>query len=214
MKIIIGCELSQIICIAFRKQGHEAYSCDIEPCEGNHPKWHIQNDLRNVDISSFDLGIFHPPCTYLCVTGNKWMKPEFKDRFPNREQQRKDAIDFFMYCVNLPIEKICIENPIGIMSTINNKPDQMIQPYYFGDEAQKSTCLWLKNLPLLHHAKESDWFTEKTHVGHGEIHTCKSGNKMPKWYAYAPKKERSKLRSRTFPGIAAAMAEQWGGIID
>ena len=138
------------------------------------------------------------------------MKPEFKDRFPTRQQDRKEAIDFFMKIVNLPCEKIAIENPIGIMSTQYREPDQIIQPYYFGDEAQKTTCLWLKNLPLLQHAKESDWFAEKTHVSKGEMIIFKNGKKGPKWYYEIPKDKRAKERSKTFLGIADAMAEQWG----
>lgn len=210
MKILVACEESQAVCIAFRNKGHEAFSCDIQDCSGGYPEWHIKGDIFSIDLSGYDLIIAHPPCTFLTVTGNKWMKPEFKNRFPNRQENRKKAIDFFMKIVNLPCDKIVIENPIGIMSTIYRKPDQIIQPYYFGDEAQKTTCLWLKGVHPLFHCKEDDLFFNKTHVSKGEIHVCKSGNKMPKWYAYAKKEDRAKLRSKTFPGIAAAMADQWG----
>ncbi len=211
MRVIVGCEYSQIVTKAFREKGHKAFSCDIIPCEGGHPEWHFQTDiLKLLEYEEFDLGIFHPPCTYLTVTGNKWMKSEFKDRFPTRQQDRKDAIDFFMKIVNLPCNRIAIENPIGIMSTEYRKPDQIIQPYYFGDEARKSTCLWLKSLHLLQHSKESDWFATKTHVWEGEIITHKSGKTRAKWYDDMPKDQRAKVRSKTFRGIADAMANQWG----
>ena len=214
MKVLIACEESQTVRKAFRAKGHEAYSNDIIPCSGGHPEWHLQMDaLEAIKLMDWDMMIAHPPCTYLTVTGNKWMKPEFKDRFPNREQQRNDAIDLFMKFVNSNISKIAIENPIGIMSTIYRKPDQVIQPFFFGNEARKATCLWLKRLPKLKHIKENDLFDEKTHVEQGEIITYKSGKTCAKWYADAVKlsqSERSTARSVTFPGIAAAMAEQWG----
>jgi hypothetical protein len=139
--------------------------------------------------------------------------PEYKDRFPNRDSDRADAIAFFMMLANADIPKICIENPIGIMSTYWRRPDQVIQPFFFGNEARKGTCLWLKDLPKLVHIKENDLFEGKTHVSQGEIITYKSGKTCAKWYADAVKlssKERSTARSVTFPGIAQAMADQWG----
>ena len=148
MKVLIGCEFSQTVTKAFRDLGHEAYSCDLEPGEIN-PDWHIQGDVLSILDNGWDLAIFHPPCTYLTVTGNKWFKPEYKDRFPTREQDRLDAIDFFMKLVNANIPRIAVENPIGVMSRIYRKPDQIIQPWQHGHEASKSTCLWLKNLPLI-----------------------------------------------------------------
>ena len=209
MKVLVACEESQAVTIAFRERGHEAYSCDILPCSGGHPEWHIQDDVLK-HLTGWDLIIAHPPCTYLTVTGNKWMLPEYEIRFPNRKKQREEAIKFFMKIVHLPCNKIAIENPVGIMSTEYKPPDQIIQPYYFGDEAQKATCLWLKNVHPLFHCAEDDLFFKKTHVGKGEMMTMKSGTVMPKWYACAPLKDRAKLRSKTFPGIASAMAEQWG----
>ena len=137
MKILIACEESQAVTIAFREKGHEAYSCDIQECSGGHPEWHIKGDVLEQLGKKWDMIIAFPPCTYLTVTGNKWMKPEFKDRFPTREQDRKDGIDFFMKFVNADCQKIVIENPVGIMSTEHKKPTQIIQPYYFGDEAKK-----------------------------------------------------------------------------
>lgn len=206
MRVIVGCEFSQTVTKAFRALGHEAYSCDIEPCDGGHPEWHFQEDIFEVikREKPFDLGIFHPPCTYLTVTGNKWFKPEYSDRFPTRHQDRLDAIEFFRAIYNLDIPRIVIENPIGIMSTNLRKPDQVIHPWQFGHEASKSTCLWLKNLPLL---------IPTDIVGKGEFVTYKSGKKMSKWYADAAKKspaERAKIRNRTFQGIADALANQYG----
>lgn len=205
MKVLIACEFSGIVRDAFRERGHDAWSCDLIPCEAD-PVYHIQGDVLEVLSNGWDLMIAHPPCTYLCCTGNKWFKPEFRERFPDREQQRSEAIDFFMAFAKASIERIAIENPVGIMSTIWRKADQIIHPYYFGDEFQKTTCLWLKNLPGLLHASEDQLFMEKTHVGRGEIMELSSGRRMPVWYVKANAHERS----RTFPGIAKAMAIQWG----
>jgi site-specific DNA-cytosine methylase len=200
MKVLLACEESQAVCIEFRKLGIEAFSCDIEDCTGNHPEWHIKDDVLNVIKQGWDLMIAFPPCTHLAVSGAKHFKEKIKD---GRQQQ---GIDFFMQIVNAPINKIAIENPIGIMSKIYKKPDQIIQPYYFGDEAQKTTCLWLKNLPKLYHNKSVNLFDDNiTHVDKGEILTFRSGKRMPKWYSSITGKNRSK----TFKGIAEAMAKQW-----
>jgi len=205
MKVLIACEESQAVCVAFRNKGHEAFSCDIQECSGGHPEWHIQGDVLAVLNQGWDLIIAHPPCTYLTVTGNKWFKPEYADRFPTRQQDRIDAIDFFMAIINADCPKIAVENPIGIMSTTFRKPDQIIQPYQFGHEASKATCLWLKGLPLL---------TPTNLVGKGEFVTYKSGKRIAKWYADAANSKdastRAKIRNKTFTGIAEAMAEQWG----
>ena len=204
MRILIACEFSGTVRDAFIKAGHNAISCDIEPCDKPGP--HIQDDVLNVIKfpNTWDMMIAHPPCTYLTVTGNKWFKPEYKDRFPTREQDRKDAIEFFMKLTNADIPKIAVENPIGIMSTTFRKPDQIIQPWQFGHEASKATCLWLKGLPLLQHTNI---------VGKGEFVTYKSGKRTAKWYADAAchdAKTRAKIRNTTFQGIADAMAQQWG----
>jgi len=206
MRVLVACEFSQVVTRAFRDRGHEAYSCDLLPTEGN-PEWHIQKDILEVISNTWDtwdLMIAHPPCTYLTVTGNKWFKPEYKERFPNRQQQRDEAIGFFMFLANAPIPKIAIENPIGIMSTIWRKPDQIIQPYWFGDPERKSTCLWLKNLPSLLATVwvEPNIIRYKTRKGTDD-----------NWHVSTIKLsplERMKARSRTFQGIAQAMAEQWG----
>lgn len=204
MKILIACEESQAVTIEMRKRGHEAYSCDIEPCSGGHPEWHIQDDaIKTAYGGNWDLMIAHPPCTYLTVTGNKWMLPEFKDRFPDRQKQREDAIEFFTKLYNAPIAKIAIENPVGIMSTVFRKPDQYIHPYYFGDPHSKKTGLWLRGLEPL----------KPTDIVEPQMYTYKDGRKDPIWHVETmklPPKERAKARSKTFSGIARAMAEQWG----
>jgi len=232
-KILIGCEKSQAVCLEFRKRGFEAYSCDIQPCSGGHPEWHLQMDifkainggsstilpgnvLKAQDGSEvyigngWDAAIFFPDCTYLTVTGNKWLKdqPERKSGAlvgQARRQARADAYEFFMALWNCGIPKIAMENPIGVMSTLWRKPDQIITPMMFGHVEPKKTCLWLKGFPKLKH----------THTGiEPEYHTTQSGKRMPKWYAYADKskgqKERANIRSKTFSGIAEAMGDQWG----
>lgn len=200
MKVLIDCEKSGAIRREFRKLGHEAYSCDLEPSEDGGE--HIQDDAVWVACHmSWDLMICHPPCTRLTVTGNKWFKPEYADRFPNRAAEREEDVKFFMALANAPIRQIAIENPVGIMSTRWRKPDQIIQPFYFGHPEPKKTCLWLKNLPRLAHTQhvEPDYFISK------------SGKKLARWYYMpSPSKERQIMRSRTFQGIAKAMAEQWG----
>ena len=202
MKILIACEFSGTVREAFTKLGHDVTSCDLEPT--SLPGKHYQGSVLDILNDEWDMMVAHPPCTYLTVTGNKWFKDEYKDRFPNRQQDRKDAIEFFMALVNANIPKIVIENPIGIMSTIYQKPSQIIQPWQFGHEASKSTCLWIKGLPLL---------KPTNIVSKGEFVTFKSGKRMTKWYADAAKyshKERAKIRNTTFQGIADAMADQWG----
>lgn len=201
-----------MVCKAFRKLGHEAFSCDILSCSGGHPEWHFKEDIFLVldREPKFDLMIAHPPCTFLTVSGNRWFNEErYGEKAVKRKKDREDAVNFFISLSKVDIPYIAIENPIGIMSTIFKKPNQIIQPYMFGDEAQKATCLWLKNLPLL----------ESTNiVGKGEIIKFKSGKSMPKWIADAfykckTQEERSTLRSKTFPGIADAMAQQWSDFI-
>ena len=185
MKIILACEESQIVTKAFREKGHEAYSCDIEPCSGDHPEWHIQDDVLNHLNDGWDMMIAFPPCTHLAVSGARWFKEKRKD---GRQQE---AINFFMKLAEAPIEKIAIENPVSIMSTAWRKPDQIIQPWQFGHGETKKTCLWLKNLSLMLPSQIVKEREQKIW-------------KMP------PSKDRSKLRSKTFSGIARAMAEQWG----
>lgn len=214
MRVLLACEESQAVCIEFRKLGHEAFSCDIQECSGGHPEWHYKQDIFEVIEKGWDLMIAFPPCTHLAVSG----APHFEQKRKDGRQQ--EGIDFFMKMVNAPIDKIAIENPIGIMSNIYKLPNQIIQPYFFGDPFQKSTCLWLKNLPHLYHNSAPNLFDSKvTHTSDkGEFFefTSKKGElkKMPMWYYEAfknakTKEERSRLRSKTFPGIAKAMANQW-----
>jgi hypothetical protein len=216
MKVAVICEYSGTVRDAFTRLGHDATSFDILPTET--PGKHVQEDIMNLPLeywNHFDLAICHPPCTYLTVTGNKWFyHPDDNQktveerrphpRFPNRKKDREEAVKFFMHLANLPIEKIAIENPVGVMSSLWRKPDQIIQPYEFGHKEAKKTCLWLKNLPKL----------QPTETVEPEYTTFKSGKRMATWYAESaklPKHERMKLRSKTFQGIADAIAEQWGG---
>lgn len=184
MKVLVGCEESQAVCIAFRELGHEAYSCDLLICSGGYPEWHIQEDVVKVLTSTyFDLKICFPPCDHLAVSGARWFAEKRKD---GRQQK---GVDFF-----LKVAGLCnvIENPIGIMSTIYRKPDQIIQPWQFGHGETKATCLWLNGVPKL----------KPTNIVSGRDHKIW---KMP------PSKDRAKLRSKTYSGIAKAMADQWGG---
>ena len=205
MKVLIACEFSQVVTEAFIKRGHYAMSCDLLPPEKNYP--HYQGDILDLLSNTWDewdLMIAFPPCTYLTVTGNRWFKPEYKDRFPDRERQREDAIDFFLFLIEFPIPRIAIENPIGIMSTIYRKPCQIIQPFQFGHSERKATCLWLRNLPKLKPTQivEPNIIQYKTRKGTDD-----------NWHMSTiklPPLERMKARSRTFEGVAQAMAEQWG----
>ena len=205
MNVLVACEESQAVCTAFRERGHNAFSCDIEPCSGGHPEWHLQQDVIPLLKEKWDIIIAFPPCTYLTVTGNRWFNIDrYGEKAIQRNKYRKAAIDFFMAFANADCEKIAIENPVGIMSSEWRKPDQIINPWQFGDAFEKKTCIWLKGLP------------ELTPTNIVEIPPRKkfdSGKTMPSWYAELwnlPKEERAKLRSKTFPGIARAMAEQWG----
>ena len=206
MNILVACEFSQVVTKAFRDRGHEAYSCDLLPTEGNDD-WHIQADVFDVidrhreiarldvdrDIpKNWDMMIAFPPCTHLAVSGAKHFAQK---RLDGRQQE---GIDFFMLFANSDIPRVAIENPVGIMSTLWRKPDQIIHPWQFGDEFEKTTCLWLKGLPVL---------LPTSIVSKGEFVTTPSGKKLPKWYS---DNKSAKNRSRTFRGIADAMASQWG----
>lgn len=219
MKVLVACEESQRVCIELRRLGHEAYSCDIEPCSGGYPEWHIQSDVlpmlngncefRTVDgmvhkiDGKWDMIIAFPPCTYLTVTGNRWFNVGvYGDKAIRRMDNREKAIEFFLRFVNADCDKIAVENPVGIMSTAYRKPDCIIQPYEFGEPERKKTCLWLKGLPKL----------QPTNIVEPKIIKCASGAIESNWHMETlplKPKERSKLRSKTFIGIARAMAEQW-----
>ena len=192
MKVLVACEESQAVTIEFRKLGYEAFSCDILPTSGNYSEFHLQDDVLKILDNDWDMMIAFPPCTHLAVSGARWFAEKIKDG------RQKQGIDFFMQLVNAPINKIAIENPIGIMSKKYRKPDQIIQPYFFGDSFQKSTCLWLKNLPKLIPTKI---------VNKGDFYISPRGKKLPKWYAESW--GNGTKRSKTFPGIAKAMAIQW-----
>lgn len=220
MKVLLGCEESQAVCKEFRARGHEAYSCDLKPCSGGHPEWHLQMDVFDaIESRDWDLGIFFPDCTYLTVSSNKWFKDQPKRKSgalvgAERREARRKAVDFFKRLYFSEIPKVALENPIGSISTMFMKPTQVIQPYFFGDPHPKSTCLWLRGLPPLFHAKEIDLFNkEVTHVEPEFIIGKRDGKKYSViHYESVGKKpgERAEIRSKTFQGIARAMAEQWG----
>lgn len=219
MNVLIACEESQEVCKSFRERGHRAFSCDIQEPSGGHPEWHILGDClplingrckfetmdgkRHEQPDKWDLLIAHPPCTYLTVAANKYYDvSRYGDKARERMKERYKAIVFFMRLVLADCDKIAIENPVGIMSTAYRNPDCIIQPFEFGEDAQKATCFWLKGLPNL----------EPTNVITPTKITGKSYY-ASKWHDEAwslPAKERAKVRSKTFPGIARAMAVQWG----
>ena len=204
MRVLVACEESQAVTIELRKLGHEAYSCDIEDCSGGHPEWHLKQDVIPLLSEYWDMIIAFPPCTHLAVSGAAWFEQKRED---GRQQQ---GIDFFMQFANSKCHKVAIENPVGIMSSVWRKPDQIIQPWQYGDKFQKSTCLWLKGLPKLEPTNIVDKGEFKVWV---DSKTGKT-KKQPLWFFEAFSKaktsqERSKVRSKTFPGIAKAMAKQW-----
>lgn len=201
MKVLVACEESQEVCKAFRDRGHEAYSCDIQYCSGGHPEWHIKGDVLKLlnggsfytcdfkyhECKKWDMIIAFPPCTDLAVSGARWFKQK------QQNGQQKKSVEFFMKFTHLTCDKVAIENPIGIMSTKYRKPDEIIQPWMFGHGETKATCLWLKNLPIL----------IPTNIVEGREQKC---------WRLPPSEERSKLRAKTYTGIAKAMAEQWGNL--
>ena len=207
IKILIACEESDEVRGRFEKLGFDAWSCDLQENRNPNAK-HYKGNVFDIINDGWDAMIAFPPCTHLAVSGAAWFEQKRKD---GRQQE---GIKFFMDIINAPIKHIAVENPVGIMSKIYRKPSQIIQPYYFGDEVQKTTCLWIKNLPLLYHNSIPNLFdSEVTHVDKGEIITFDSGRRMTKWFSETfnvPKQERAKVRSKTFPGIAQAMATQWG----
>ncbi len=210
--ILVGCEESQTVTIEFRKLGFKAFSCDLMPCLGGHPEWHLKMDIfKALKLEKWDAGIFHPTCTFLTTTGNRWnFHPDDKNlpkdkrrvhpRFADRREKIDEAELFFMKIVNCGINHIAIENPRGVMSSRFRKPDQYIHPFQFGDPYQKLSGLWLNNLPKLIH-------TEIV-----EPKKAPKGSDNALWYEtlLLPSDERKRIRSKTFPGIAKAMADQWG----
>lgn len=217
MKILVACEESQRVCIEFRKKGHDAYSCDIQESSGEHPEWHIHQDVLNIlngncDFETetgdkhhikgkWDMIIAHPPCTRLCNSGQRWL--HFGDEtYRNKKmEEQKQAIDFFMKFVNADCDRIAIENPVGIMSSVYRKPDCIYNPYDFEGETEcKKTCLWLKNLPVL----QPTQVLEKEKRTHG-IYNAYFNKKQLSWND----PQTAKLRSVTPLGVARAMGEQW-----
>ena len=206
MRVLVACEESQEVCKAFRSRGHEAYSADLQDCSGGHPEWHIKGDVlllvngnckfvtrgggQHVTVDGrWDLIIAHPPCTDLAVSGARWFPEKQKDF-----RQQKACV-FFMQMMLADCPRVAVENPIGIMSNCYRKPDQIIQPWQFGHGETKATCLWLKNLPLL---QPTDVVDEREH----------------RVWRLPPSADRAKLRSKTYSGIAQAMAEQWGRVLE
>jgi len=212
MKILIACEESQAVANEFRILGHEAYSCDIEPCSGGHPEYHLMQDVTELLKEKWDMIIAFPPCTYLTSAGTRHysLKCNTIEKVNERIKEREKAIEFFMKFANADCEKIVIENPVGYMNTHWRKPNQIIHPYYFGDNAKKRTCLWIKGLPNL---IPTNILNEPE-----PIYICKGDKNNGKKIGWCEgmrgikggQKERAKARSKTFPGIAKAMAEQWG----
>ena len=225
-KLLVCCEESQRVCIAFRERGWEAYSCDIEPCSGGHPEWHIQQDVlplingdcefdtfdgeHHVIRGEWDLLICHPPCTYLCSLGTVW----FAEKYPleqrlKRKKNQEDAVNFFMIFVNAKCDHVAIENPVGIMSTRYKKPSQYIQPYEYGHPFTKKTCLWLKGLNTLVPTN-----IVEPSGGHWVSAGIKNRESQNKAVNKSGVGKSKKNRSKTFEGIAQAMADQWGSYIE
>ena len=216
LNVLVACEESQAVTKQFRALGHNAYSCDLLNSSGGNPEWHIKGDAIQIAYDSsydWDLMIAHPPCTYLAVSGARWLYNKDGSRNEDRWVKQAEGLAFVRKLMDAPIEYIAIENPVSVISTQIRKPDQIIQPYQFGDEASKKTCLWTKNLPDLVHTDI---------VGKGDMIEWidKNGKKkrQAKWYLDALSKaktaeERRTLRSKTFEGIAKAMAEQWSEAI-
>jgi len=207
VRILVACEESQVVTKAFRAWGHDAFSNDIIEASGGRPEWHIQDDcLQVIERDTWDMIIAFPPCTYLTLTGNRWFNIErYGDKARQRHYDRDSASAFFLKIANAKCERVAIENPIGVMSSRFRKPDQIVHPYMFGHRTTKATCLWLKGLPKL---RPTDLVDKGEHV------IAPSGKRMSKWYyetSCLPHADRAKARSKTFPGIAHAMAEQWGG---
>ena len=221
MNVLIACEESQTVCKAFRERGHRAFSCDLQECSGGHPEWHIQGDVlpllngrcsfqtadthTHTQADRWDLIIAHPPCTYLCMSGQKHCNIElYGNKAKERIKHRDEAAEFFMKFVNADCDRIAIENPVGVMTRYYRKADQYIQPLDFGHPTSKKTGLWLKNLPPL----------IPTNRVEQEFHISGTGRKWDKWFwdssLISDRAERSRFRSKTFTGVAEAMAEQWG----
>lgn len=194
-RVLIACEMSGVLRRAFRRRGFDAWSVDVLPSEDGSP-YHITGcALAQLD-GGWDMMVAHPPCTHLAVSGARWFAAK------RRDGRQQAALDFVRSLLDAPIDRIALENPVSVISTAIRKPDQTVQPWMFGDAYSKTTCWWLKGLPLL----------RPTHiVGRGDYVTTPSGRRVPAWYSNLPKQGRARARSRTFPGMASAIADQWGG---
>ena len=218
MRVLIACEESQVVTKAFRDRGFEAYSCDLQSTSGDYPEWHILSDVTNILDADWDLMISHPPCTYLTSSGMHWTTRGLRP-----QSLTDDALEFVRTLMDAPIPHIAIENPVGRIGTAIRKADQYIKPYEFGHDASKTTGLWLKNLPLLQaiqHVPPSRWACCGLWQAEGICSEC--GKKTKKRYqnqtprgqdSSPPSKDRGAKRSKTFAGIAEAMADQWGDYI-
>lgn len=193
MRVLVACEYSGRVREAFRKLGHDAWSCDLLPADDGSP-YHYQGDMFDIIDQGWDLMIAHPPCTYLASSGLHWNK-----RRPERAVLTEEALEFIQRILDAPIEKIALENPIGCISSRIRKPNQIIQPWWFGEDASKSTCLWLKNLPPL---EKTNPLIKKRYANQ----TASGQNNLP------PSADRWKIRSTTYQGIADAFASQWGNL--
>lgn len=191
MRVLVACEFSGTVRDAFVREGHDAWSCDLLPTERPGP--HLMGDVREFLGDGWDLLVAHPPCTHLAASGARW--------FAGKVQEQAEAVAFVRELLDAPIPRVAVENPVGVLSSRLRKPDQIVQPWWFGDAATKTTCLWLRGLPRLRPTRIVD---------RGERHVTRSGRSLPKWYNLPPSPDRWKLRSATFPGFAAAMAAQWG----
>lgn len=229
MNVLIACEESQRVCISMRYHGYKAYSCDIQECSGGYPEWHIQDDVlkilnggffrtcdsENHYVDHWDLIIAHPPCTYLTVAGNRWFNIEkYGEKAKERIWNRNVAIDFFLSCINAPADYVAVENPVGTINSVL-KPTQIIQPYEYGHPYSKKTCLWLKNLPALRPTKivEPEIIHSKGKSGGYSGNSWVVRDENGKILSYNDPRV-AKERSKTYWGIADAMADQWGKYVE
>ena len=204
VRVLVACEFSGVVRDAFRRRGHDAWSCDLLPCEAD-PQWHIQGDVLPVLSQGWDMMIAHPPCTYISYAGTQWWNDK------GRVFKRLEALQFFAELWEAPIERICLENPKSCASPTIAKYSQEIQPFYFGNRDFKTTWLWLKNLPLLLHQKHDSLFEMATHTARPEPYAYNKNGKAIHWTdSHTPSADRAGARAKTFPGIADAMADQWG----
>lgn len=193
MRVLVACEMSGRVRDAFIRMGHDAVSCDIVPSLSPGP--HIQRDVLTVLSQGWDVMVAFPPCTHLATSGARWFPAKRADG------RQAEALAFVRRLLAAPVERVALENPVGVISSAIRRPDQIVQPFMFGDEATKTTCLWLKNLPALESTKV---------VGRGEHHVTAGGRRIPSWYNLPDNASRPTLRAMTFPGMAEAMAAQWG----